>query len=105
MEGQVIQFTKKLYEVEDYMTIPFDLDMKAKIIKEEPHPQMGEEVLKLVVDMSDFLEENEELMRNNWEDQKGRVCLNWRQTKYWPEDNLVKLVVFKGKKPYKIVKN
>jgi hypothetical protein len=103
MEGQVIQFTKKLYEVEDYMTIPFDIDMKAKIIKEEPHPKMPG-VLCITLDMEDFLEENIPNMRNNWQSDRGQVILNWSQTKYWPADNKVKIVVYKDKKPYKIVK-
>ena len=104
MEGQVIQFTKKLYEIEDYMTIPFDIDMRAKITKEEMQPHLGESVMRVTLDMTDFLEYNNPFMRRNWQNERGEVCLSWRATEYWPEDNTIKIYIFKDKKPYKIVK-
>ena len=99
--GKVIQFTDKLYDVDDYATIPFDPGFVARV----ESVKQKDDLLVIGLQFAEFEERNYEILRNTWPNDVGDPVLKWVDTEYYPIEGKATIIVYKSEKPFKILKN
>ena len=102
MSGKVIEFNKKLKDIEDYGTIPFDPGFVARVISIN---QVNGGLLSVTVDFSEFEERNEKILRPTWPNDIGDPILKWSETDFYPTDRKTTILVYKAEKPFKILRD
>lgn len=103
LKNKVIIFTSALYNDGDYETIPFEENMKAKVLYVSQCP-VRDNVYTLTLDMSDFVEENSKFLVNNWYSTCGNRCSNWYESEFFPKNGKMKISIYQHNIPFKVVK-
>jgi hypothetical protein len=96
--NRVVMFNDGL-EHKDYSTIPFDPGMKARI---EEITLVRDNIIQVKLDFSEFIRHNSNCMQRNWGDRMFTKCKKWNETKFYPSDHKLTVLVYTDNLPFEL---